>query len=280
MSTGTRVLRHASEHGSWELVTRAPDPRLRGHVGDYQGYLESGTPTRQQVPAPLIPIIVNFGSRWNIASAVDGAAVAYDSFAAGLGVGSSYVAAAGPATCVQVNLTPLGAYMFFGFALHEIANEVVPLEALLPRTLAHLAEQLDDAKSWEARFELLDAVFLARLAEARTPTVEVAWAWTILERTHGTAPIGWICDRLGRSRRHLARRFRDEVGLPPKTIARIMRFDRAVFLLGREDAELADVAFECGYYDQAHLNREFREFAGTSPGAFVRRIVPEGGVIV
>ena len=106
------------------------------------------------------------------------------------------------------------------------------------------------------------------------PSPDVAWAWGILERTHGRAPIGWICDRLGRSRRHLAVRFREQVGLPPKTVGRIMRFDRAVSLLAREDAELAGVAFECGYYDQAHLNRDFREFAGVSPAAFARQIVP------
>jgi transcriptional regulator GlxA family with amidase domain len=59
-----------------------------------------------------------------------------------------------------------------------------------------------------------------------------------------------------------------------------MRFDRAVSLLGRADANLADVAFECGYFDQAHLSREFREFAGTSPAAFVRRMTADGGVIL
>lgn len=50
-----------------------------------------------------------------------------------------------------------------------------------------------------------------------------------------------------------------------------MRFDRAVSLLRRSDDQLADVAFECGYFDQAHLNRDFREFAGVSPGVFSRR---------
>jgi AraC-like DNA-binding protein len=108
----------------------------------------------------------------------------------------------------------------------------------------------------------------------------VAWAWRILEKTHGTAPIGWICDRLGRSRRHLAARFREQVGLPPKTVARIMRFDRAVSLLRRSDDQLADVAFECGYFDQAHFAREFREFAGSTPGEFLRRMVPESGGVL
>jgi AraC-like DNA-binding protein len=276
-----RVLSHESELGSWELVTRPPDVRLRGYVGDYQGYVERGSPppVRQEVPMPLIPLIVNFGSSWNVAASRSAVLVSYDSFVAGLGERSSYVGAAGAASCIQVNLTPLAAHMLFGLAMHELANEVVPLEAALPQDLKGLAVELEAAAGWEERFRLLDALLLSRLAAARAPSREVAWAWRILDETHGKAPIGWVCDRLGRSRRHLATRFREQVGLPPKTVARIMRFDRAVELLGMPSACLADVAFECGYFDQAHLHRDFREFAGTSPTTFMRRITPDGGVI-
>ena len=276
MSAELRVRRDDSGLGSWELVTRVPDARLRGYVGVYQGYVESGSraPLRQEVPIPLIPLIVNLGSPWNVAVSATGLQVSRDSFVAGLSVSSAYVGAAGPATCIQVNLTPLGAHMFFGLPMHELANDVVPLEDVLPQGVGPLADALEDKEHWRDRFALLDAILLARLAEARAPSPDVAWAWSILERTHGRAPIGWICDRLGRSRRHLAARFREQVGLPPKTVGRIMRFDRAIAMLRREEANLADVAFECGYYDQAHLNRDFREFAGASPGAFVRQTVP------
>jgi AraC-like DNA-binding protein len=276
------VLKHESELGRWELVTRAPDAQLRGYVGDYQGYVESGSPAplRQQVPTPLIPIILNFGSTWNIADSATRLEVGFDSFVAGLGERSSYVAAAGAASCLQVNLMPLGAHMLFGLPMHELANEVVPLEAALPSSLGRLPDQVEDAAGWEERFALLDTILVSRLADAREPSREIAWAWRVLEETRGRAPIGWICDHLGRSRRHLAARFREQVGLPPKTVARIMRFDRAVGLLRRPDAQLAAVAFECGYYDQAHLNRDFRDFADTSPGDFARRVARDSAVLV
>ena len=68
--------------------------------------------------------------------------------------------------------------------------------------------------------------------------------------------------------------------LPPKTAARIFRFNRALRLLRELPAGgLAELAFECGYYDQAHLNRDFRAFAGTSPGELARRIGPDGAVL-
>ena len=283
MEAATRVLRHESELGRWELVRRAPEPRLRGYVADYQGYIESGAPApvlRQQVPTTRLPLIFNLGASWAIGPSPTGPGELRDSFVAGLFERSTYVAAAGPASCVQVDVTPLGAHMLLGRPMHELANVVVPIDAVLPPGFNQLPEQLAAASSWEQRFELLDSLLVARLAQARQPSPDVSWAWNALERSQGRAPIGWICDRLGRSRRHLAVRFREQVGLPPKTVARIFRFDRAVSLLARRGAQLADVAFECGYYDQAHLNRDFREFAGTSPAAFARQIVPDGGVIV
>ena len=167
MNGGTRALRHESELGSWELVLRAPDPRLSGLVSDYQGYVERGSPPplRQQVPTTFLPLIVNFGSPWGIGDSEDGAPTAYGSFLAGLGERSSYVRATGPASCIQVNLTPLAAHMFLGLPMHELANRVVTLEDVLPRRARRLTERLEDAPTWEERFELLDAVFSARLAD-------------------------------------------------------------------------------------------------------------------
>mgnify|MGYP005868667299 CR=1 FL=1 len=75
--------------------------------------------------------------------------------------------------------------------------------------------------------------------------------------------------RLDWSRKHLASRFHEEVGLPPKTIARIARFNRAQAMAasGMGDG-WADIAAACGYADQAHLTREFVALAGTTPGAW------------
>jgi len=68
------------------------------------------------------------------------------------------------------------------------------------------------------------------------------------------------------------------VGLPPKTVGRILRFDRVAQQLLEVDApRLAEVAYDCGYYDQAHLNRDFRDFAGTTPGDYLTRRLPDGG---
>ena len=76
----------------------------------------------------------------------------------------------------------------------------------------------------------------------------------------------------GWSRRHFGERFREHVGLAPKPAARVLRFRRALALLERDDgARLGEIALDCGYYDQAHLNRDFRAFAGSAPGDHLSR---------
>lgn len=85
-------------------------------------------------------------------------------------------------------------------------------------------------------------------------------------RTQGRVRIGALTAEIGWSRRRLAERFREHLGLPPKAIARIVRFNRAETLAKKAARpDWADIAAACGYADQAHLAREFAELAGRPP---------------
>ena len=83
--------------------------------------------------------------------------------------------------------------------------------------------------------------------------------------------IGALAEAIGCSRKHLVSQFRAQVGLPPKSVARILRFERAEKLLSRSGARPLEVALACGYFDQSHLIRDFRELAGATPGGRERR---------
>lgn len=278
----TRVLHQNSEHGRWELVVGRPDPRLHGFVHGYQGYDESGAPApvlRQEVPSVRVPLILNFGARWRIADSVAGKADLRDSFVAGLHERSTFVAAEGAARCIQVDFTPVGAHLFFGVPMHELSNRVVDLEDVLKRD-RNLVARLEAAPTWGARFALLDAVIASRLRGARRPAPEILWAWHALEHTNGAVRVGTLAAKMGRSRRHLLAGFREHIGVAPKTAARIIRFSRAVGLLECGiRVPFAELARECGYFDQAHMTRDFREFAATTPREFASRVIPGGGVL-
>ncbi len=170
--------------------------------------------------------------------------------------------------CLQLDLAPVAAHRLFGVPMHELANRIVGLDDLLGPAAWELQERLREAPTWEARFATLDDLLLRRLADAPASR-ELDWAWHALRRSGGQLRIAALAGELGWSHRHLIARFRREIGLPPKTVARIVRFERALQLARRAaEPSWAEIAHACGYADQAHLIRDFRAFAGTTPGAW------------
>ncbi len=169
---------------------------------------------------------------------------------------------------VQVDLSPLATRMIFGVPMCSLAREVVALEDLLGPEGPLLEERLMEVGTWGERFDLVEAMLAARLQAAEPPPPDVDWAWRRLVAGGGRLRVADLATELGCSRKHLAARFREHVGLPPKLVARMLRFRRASDLLGASGTSLAELAAVCGYYDQAHLDRDFRDFAGTTPTAY------------
>jgi len=184
-------------------------------------------------------------------------------FVGGLGDECPVITHDGAMSGVQVDVTPLGARMLLGVPMHELARRSFPLEDVLGAAAPRLDERLHDASSWEERFALLEDELAGRLEGATAPPPDVSWAWNRLRATDGRTRVSELAATLGCTRKHLAARFREHVGLPPKLVARTMRFRRATELLASRP--LDEIVFECGYYDQSHLDRDFREFAGTTP---------------
>ncbi len=222
----------------------------------------------RELPCTFVPVIIDLDAGWALADGrrPERPPERMGSFVAGLTDGPVLVEHAGSARCLQVNLAPLAARRLLGLPMSELANRAVALEDVLGPSAGELVERVADAPGWEARFALLDRALAARFAEAPPPDPEVAWSLGRLAASGGAAAIGPLADELGWSHRRLIARFRDAVGLPPKRVARILRFERLTALLAREPrADLSRSAPACGYYDQAHLAREVRELAGVTP---------------
>ena len=272
MAPATRTITHEEADGSWELSVRRPEhPVLRSDVLEVEGYEERfRVPLRQRhLPGVIVPLILNFGTPYRLLDPEDARVVARprSSFVAGLGGTAAMTESLGDARCVQINLTPIGARRLLGVPMHELENRTLPLEDLLGREVERLEERLVDAPDWEARLGLVESFLAARLDDSPQARPDVVWAWRRLEETAGRVRIETLTRELRCSRRHLLAQFREHVGPGPKTVARVLRFNRLLRLLGREPRpDWTELAFRCGYYDQSHLSREVRRLAGCTPG--------------
>lgn len=276
----TVVRHHSTELGRVEHVERGPVPAVSGIVHRYCDYShrETGIARRREVAQDQVTIILGFGTPVRVSGRSAGA-VELDCFVAPLHDSFAITEERDALRGVQVDLSPLGAHMLFGEPMHDLsASLVIPLSDVLgERAVRELVERLEGACGSAARFRILDEFVCRRVALGRPPSPDVVWAWRRLGESGGRLPIEQLTRELGCSNRHLVTRFREQLGPPPKTVARLVRFQRAVRLLSRDDGRrFAEIAQGCGYYDQAHLNRDFRELGGTTPGDFVASRLPHG----
>lgn len=177
---------------------------------------------------------------------------------------------------VQLAVHPLASRALFGVPAAELSVTDFDAAPVLGRAAAELHERAAEARGWPDAFALVAHHLLDahRRREGVTVRPEVAYAWHQLERSRGTAPVGVLAEQVGVSTRHLITLFRREVGRTPKTVAMLMRFEYATARIADvarryHRVDLAAVAAEAGYADQAHLTRDFVRFAGVPPGIWL-----------
>lgn len=286
-----KLLRHESALGCWEFALAQPAPALRGLVDIYAGYDERNMrfTRRHELPTINAVLIVNLGAPITVIDTA-GHVVAVgsgDGFGAGLSEAYAVSESNGSQRGFQVMFTPLGARRFFGMPLHLLANRVFGLDDLLGvRAAAALIVALQEARDWADGFRRLDAAIAARLAGDDTCDIagarQTAWALRQLRQSQGRLAIADLAAEIGCSRKHLTAGFRNHVGLAPKTIARLLRFQQVLHLVdttpqvdGPLRVNWATIAQDAGYADQAHFSNDFRQITGRSPGAYLATRLPE-----
>lgn len=166
-------------------------------------------------------------------------------------------------TVVGVSFHPGAAPALLGIPAHELRDLRVPLVDVWGGDAGSLEQHLDEAPS--ARLELIEDELVRRLQRAEQPDMLVGAAVARLSCS-GSRSVREISGELGVSERQLRRRFHAAVGYGPKTLARVLRFQR-MLAIARQGAtcNLAQLAIEAGYADQAHLTVECTRLAGLSP---------------
>jgi len=176
-----------------------------------------------------------------------------------------------PVRSVGAQLHPGASAILFGAPADELAGRHTPLEDLWGPFAAEARGRLLEAQDPARQMDILEAILAARLPRVRALHPAVAHA---LERLDAEASVGDIVREGGWSHRWFIEIFRRAMGLSPKVYARLRRFSGAVRrAAGDPDADWADLALDAGYSDQPHFIREFREFAGITPGEY-RALAP------
>ncbi|HUP72792.1 MAG TPA: helix-turn-helix domain-containing protein [Acidimicrobiales bacterium] len=173
---------------------------------------------------------------------------------------------------VGLRFSPGTAPSLVGVSAAELRDQHVALDDLWGRAGAEIAARCLETDREEVRVAILTNALQRRLAEAE-PVDPVGLAIASLMTGHPDRSVPALASDMGLSERQLRRRVEDAVGYSPRTLARILRFQRflAAARASRPGRHLARLAADAGYADQAHLTRESREFAGLPPAAFLER---------
>ncbi|MEV0669074.1 helix-turn-helix transcriptional regulator [Mycobacterium sp. NPDC050441] len=262
----------SSGRGAAGPVLLRPSPPLAAHV-QFFGYwqnIQAATHRSRALPRGAATVIIDLGSRERVDFYAADATTRLDvgaAFIAGAGV-ASYVTQIDPAqTVLTIHFRPGGASAFLPMPLDDLENTCADLDTIWGRDASALRARLIDAASIQARVALVESFLLARM-RSRVPAV--AAVLQAAER-QPSLRVSDACALTGLSARRLIAAFRAEVGLTPKAYLRVRRFQAAMRLLDAGDAGGARIATDLGYFDQAHLVREFRSFTAMTPTQYTQR---------
>jgi AraC-like DNA-binding protein len=256
-------------HTAWRPVPGDPLEWAVDRVWDFDGM--AAHPQERVFPNGHLELIVQLDERYlDVTTA--GAAPTPATCVTGIFSRPAVVQAPRrPCRVLGVRLRPAGAWALLSHPLCQLAELTADLGDLLGRAGDELAERCDDAGGGVERVRRAVAWLGRQLRRPGAQGVNPAAHWVArrIAETGGSRPIAALRAETGLTDARLISLFRQQVGVTPKRLARIHRFDRALTLLTRESDTLASVAQRAGYFDQPHMNAEFREMAGLTPREFL-----------
>ncbi len=254
---------------------------LRPYVTQVSGYCyDAGAQTSHRgMPSTALTVVLAFGQPLDVGW--HGRAETQEHFwgvVSGLSVEAAEIRQRGRQEGISFGLTPAGARLLLGLPASAVQGQLVSFDDVLGALGSRLYDAVADAAGWPERFAALgrELTRLAAVGEDTYPArPEVAHAWSRLTGPGEAAPrVAEVASDVGWSRRHLGEQFRAETGLSPIDVRRLARFERSHAMTRRLAQPIAEVAFACGFADQAHMTREWRDLCGYTPGEWIRAELP------
>lgn len=273
---------HDDGVNAWRMDRFAPPADLCGLIDGYTDYSErtAGFTTRRELPHAEGVLIVNLGEPVFITGG-DGGTIklaAGEAFVAGAHMKSAFSTSPGSQAGLHVHLPLATLRLMLKTPMDELADRVVPLDAIVGQDARDLGSKLVDAKDDIGRISLMDKALRQLLLTTPALGPQQRYALELLSG-RPELDISAIAAEIGWSRKHMADRVRDAVGVGPRAFRRLLRFQTLTRLINTsgQHPDWAGLAVDAGYYDQSHMIREFGEFGGITPREFIARALPDGG---
>jgi AraC-like DNA-binding protein len=245
--------------------TKPPSPlhRFVECFWTLQGDAAVDTSAERILPDGCVELILNFGAQF--IERCDGRKKRQPrNFLVGQMTGPILISPTGPVELLGIRFHPGGTLPFLRVPLHEITDQVVELGSLSSKLERDLMEVTSESSSLSEKMLAVQAFLISCLASTKHDPWLMKMAARIVDSA-GSVSVDRIASDAGVSSRQLERRFLREVGVGPKLLGRIIRFQQVFRAVEKCNSAWADIAVECGYYDQAHLIRDFNQFAQQTP---------------
>lgn len=262
----------------WQFIEIPVKPSFSSHLGTlfYLHLPQHSThPLRRVIvmASSCLDLLINLGDRFFIETFGDAYEVGRGAYLAGPRPVTAFLRRDGDLTLIGARFKHGAAAPLLPFPVKELDQRVVPLSTLWPDTAAALARAGDNKTQPAVLVAALEAAMAELLLKARKPDPMVRKAVKLIAQHQGDLEVSAMAAALGVSRQTVKHKFDQHVGVSPKLFGKLRRFQTVLRHLGGDGkADWTKLAKQCGYYDQAHLIREFNHFTGFSPQKFLNNL--------
>lgn len=181
-----------------------------------------------------------------------------------------YIEPTGDVCTFAVRFYPFGFSNLTPIPIHELTNKETPLEDVVDKRSAQFLEaEIILAKNVEERIAIVEKFLLSLLSHKSTLDMVVKNTVDAIFASQGSASLSVVLGEHVAQKRQIERKFLKHIGLSPKQLCKVIRFQASLKMLLNEDyGSLSNVAYESDYYDQAHFIKDFKYFTGKRPKDF------------
>ena len=225
------------------------------------------------LPTGTIDLIINFGQPYKRIDSQTGAVLSEQKQSWLCGLQNEFIlseAGSDFTDVIGVRFKPGGMFAFFDFPAAEISNDLIELDLIWGRFARDVREQLLETQILDRQFAIFEAALLQKLRGEFNHLKTIRFAIEHLEQTEHLPSLRALSEKIGFTQKHVITLFNKMVGVSPKRLYRISKFQKVLHAVDpASSASWAEIAYACGYYDQAHFNKDFSGFTGLTPSAYL-----------